>query len=43
MREQIDTIPVNDAFLSGDDCPFCYIEREAQQRLLRLTLGAGAS
>ena len=43
MKEQIHTIPISDAFLSGDECPFCYIEREAEQRLLRLTLGAGAS
>ena len=43
MKEQIHTIPINDAFSSGDECPFCYIEREAEQRLLRLTLGAGAS
>ena len=38
MKEQIHTIPISDAFASGDECPFCYIER-----LLRLTLGAGAS
>ena len=43
MKEQIHTIPISDAFASGDECPFCYIEREAEQRLLRLTLGAGAS
>jgi hypothetical protein len=43
MKEQIHTIPISDAFASGDECPFCYMEREAQQRLLRLTLGAGAS
>ena len=43
MKEQIHTIPISEAFSSGDECPFCYIEREAEQRLLRLTLGAGAS
>ena len=43
MREQIDTIPVNDAFLSGDECPFCYLERMAEQRTIRFTLGPGAS
>ncbi len=43
MKEQIDTIPVNDAFLSGDECPFCYLERMAEQKALRFTLGPGAS
>ena len=43
MREQIDTIPVNEAFLSGDECPFCYLERMAEQRTIRFTLGPGAS
>ena len=43
MREQIDTIPVNDAFLSGDECPFCYLERMAEQRSIRYILGPGAS
>ena len=32
MREQIETIPVNEAFLSGDECPFCYLERQAEQK-----------
>lgn len=43
MKEQIHTIPISDAFLSGDECPFCFIERETEQRLLRYTLGPGAS
>lgn len=43
MKEQIHTIPISDAFLSDDECPFCYIERETEQRLLRLCLGASAS
>lgn len=43
MKEQIHTIPISEAFSSNDECPFCYIEREAEQRLLRLTLGASAS
>ena len=43
MKEQIHTIPISEAFSSGDECPFCYIEREAEQRLLRYTLGASAS
>ncbi len=43
MREQIDTIPVNEAFLSGHECPFCYLERMAEQRSIRYILGPGAS
>lgn len=43
MREQIDTIPVNEAFESGDECPFCYLERQAEQRALRYVIGPGAS
>lgn len=43
MREQIDTIPVNEAFESGDECPFCYLERQAEQKAIRYTLGPCAS
>lgn len=43
MREQIDTIPVNDAFASGDECPFCYLERKAEQSTVRYVAGPGAS
>ena len=43
MREQIDTIPVNEAFTSGHECPFCYLERMAEQRSIRYILGPGAS
>lgn len=43
MKEKIYTIPVNEAFLSGDECPFCHLEREVEQRTIRYTLGSGAS
>jgi len=43
MKEQIDTIPVNDAFNADDECPFCYLERQVEQKALRYTLGPGAS
>ena len=43
MREKIDTIPINDAFDSGDECPFCYLERSAEQRAVKYTIGPGAS
>ncbi|MBR5529721.1 MAG: hypothetical protein IKU57_04515 [Oscillospiraceae bacterium] len=43
MKEQIDTLPVNEAFESGDECPFCVLERQSEQRALRYVIGPGAS
>ena len=43
MKEQIDTIPVNEAFSVGDECPFCYLERQVEQRAIRYVIGPGAS
>lgn len=43
MREQLHTIPVNEAFESGDECPFCYLERKAERSALRYVAGPGAS
>lgn len=43
MREQIDTIPVNDAFGAEDECPFCYLERKAEQSAIRSVVGNSAS
>lgn len=43
MKEHIDTIPVNEAFDSGDECPFCYLERKAEQSTIRFTAGPSAS
>lgn len=43
MKEYIETIPVNDAFDSGDECPFCWLERQAEQRSIRFVVGPGAS
>ena len=43
MRERIDTVPLTEAFSSGDECPFCYLERQAEQRTIRYVLGSGAS
>lgn len=30
MKEKIFTIPVNDAFDSGCECPVCYMKRELE-------------
>ena len=43
MKEKIDTIPVNEAFQSEDECPFCHLERAVEQRVIKYTLGPGAS
>lgn len=43
MKEHLHTIPVNEAFLSGDECPFCYLQRQTEQRIIRYTAGPGAS
>lgn len=43
MKEQLDMIPVNDAFNAEDECPFCYLERQSEQRAIRYALGPGAS
>ena len=43
MKEHLYTIPVNEAFTSGDECPFCHLRRESEQRSLRYVAGPGAS
>ena len=43
MKEYIDTIPVSEAFESGDECPFCFLERAAEQSAIRYVAGPGAS
>lgn len=43
MKEQLYTIPLNDAVNANDECPFCNIERTVEHELLDFTLGAGSS
>ena len=43
MKESIHTIPLMDAFKAEDECPFCYLEREAEQHAISFALGSGAS
>lgn len=43
MREQIDTIPVNEAFEADCECPFCHLERQVEQKAIRYAFGPGAS
>ncbi len=43
MKEQLYTIPLNDAINANDECPFCFIERNIEQDLLDFVLGSGSS
>ncbi|MCR5032017.1 MAG: DUF6062 family protein [Lachnospiraceae bacterium] len=43
MKEQIYTIPVNEAFDAKDECPLCFLRRKAEQDMLDLALGSSAS
>lgn len=39
MAEQIYTIPVNDAFDSGCECPMCQMQRELERNAIEYTMG----
>lgn len=43
MKEQLYTIPLNDAVNAGDECPFCFVERSVEQDLIDFVLGSGSS
>ena len=43
MKEQLYTIPLNDAMAANDECPFCFIEQKLEQDLLDFALGSCAS
>lgn len=43
MKQQIDTAPVLEAFEAQEECPFCYLERQAQQSAIRYAAGPCAS
>ncbi len=43
MKEQIHTIPINDALDNAGECPFCYIERRTEEHSMNYVLGHGAS
>ena len=40
MKESIDTIPLFKAFQSYDECPFCFLEREAEHHAISFILGS---
>ena len=43
MKEHLHTIPLNEAFDSHDECPFCFLRRQSEQRILRYVAGPSAS
>lgn len=43
MKEQLYTIPLNDAVNANDECPFCFIERKVEQDLMDFVLGNASS
>lgn len=40
MKENIATIPLMDAFHAKDECPFCNLERKAEQHAISFILGS---
>ena len=40
MKEKLYTIELHDALLSGDECPFCYLERDLEQKAIEFVLGS---
>ncbi|MBR2781957.1 MAG: hypothetical protein IKE00_01305 [Oscillospiraceae bacterium] len=43
MKEQIYTIPLNESFDSGDECPFCFLERNVERSAINYAVGPEAS
>lgn len=43
MKEQLYTIPLNDAVNADDECPFCFVERSVEQDLIDFVLGSSSS
>lgn len=43
MKEQLYTIPLNEAVDAHDECPFCFVERSVERDLLDFCLGSGSS
>lgn len=43
MREQIHTIPIGEALAAAEECPFCWLRRQAEQRAIGYFAGSCAS
>lgn len=40
MKEKLYTIELHDALTSGDECPFCWLERKLEQEAIQFVLGS---
>ncbi len=40
MKKDISTLPLIEAFQTDDECPFCYLERAAEQHAISFILGS---
>ena len=40
MKEDLVTIPLTDALKADDECPFCFLERAAEQHAISFILGS---
>lgn len=40
MKEKLYTIELHDALASGDECPFCWLERKLEQEAMEFVLGS---
>ncbi len=40
MKEKLYTIELHDALTSGDECPFCWLERKLEQEAIEFVLGS---
>ena len=40
MKENLATLPLIDAFNAKDECPFCNLERSAEQHAISFILGS---
>jgi len=43
MKEELFTIPVSEGFEADDECPFCFMERDTEQRAIRYVVGPAAT
>ena len=43
MKEKIYTIPIQDAFAAGSECPVCAMYQKLEENAINYTIGPGAS
>ena len=42
MKNELHTVPILDAFRAGDECPFCFAERELEHKAIDFTVGVSS-